>query len=64
MAATLILVNRKIVKPVGFLSKIMIYVVKKLATLVFRDIFGGPYWSIGIVSEIVKIHIYEVPSFL
>ena len=42
MAATLILVNREIVKPGGFLSKIMIYVVKKLATLVFWDIFGAP----------------------
>ena len=42
MAGTLILVNREIVKPGGFLSKIMIYVVKKLATLAFRDIFGAP----------------------
>ena len=42
MADTLILVNREIVKPGGFLSKIMIYVVKKLATLAFWDIFGAP----------------------
>ena len=43
MAAILILVNREIVKPGMFLSKIMIYVVKKLATLVFADIFIGAH---------------------
>ena len=43
MAAILILVNREIVKPGRFLSKIMIYVVKKLATLVFADIFIGDH---------------------
>ena len=43
MAAILILVNWEIVKPGGFLSKIMIYVVEKLATLVFGDIFFGAY---------------------
>ena len=49
MAAILILVNREIVKPGGFLSKKMIYVVKKLAPLVFGDIFLGAH-TIQLVS--------------
>ena len=72
MAAIIILVNREIVNPGWFLPKNVIYVVKKLATVVFEDFIweggagaGGwcPYRSTGIISEIVKIHIYEVPSF-
>ena len=37
MAAIIILVNREIVNPGWFLPKNVIYVVKKLATVVFED---------------------------
>ena len=64
MAAIIILVNREIVNPGWFLPKNVIYVVKKLATVVFEDFFGGcPYQPTGIISEIVKNRIYEVLSF-
>ena len=41
MAAIIILVNREIVNPGWFLPKNVIYVVKKLATVVFEDFFWG-----------------------
>ena len=48
MAAIIILVNREIVNPGWFLPKNVIYVVKKLATVVFEDFFwrgGGAHTS-------------------
>ena len=61
MAAIIILVNREIVNPGWFLPKNVIYVVKKLATVIFEDFIweggGEGGWGVGGPIPVNRYHI-------